>query len=344
MRGYRAILASTVSLTLLAGCASLNKELLDANLPEPPPSWTSEEGVGAPPIGDWVGAFGDETLRGLIVEAMSQNNTLLASAANLEASEQLAVVTRADLLPTLNAQPGTSRNAIVVNPATAAQSGGGAGAGDRVRIRDLEDQFGVDSDGDGELDTLDLFVGPASDGIPGQDGIGDSPIPNRRIYINNFQLSAQLTWELDLWGRLSDQTRAAYKDARASLADLHGTQLSIAAAVSQGWFTLIERRRLRELAERDVTARQSNLRVTERRYQRGVSSSLDLRLSRSALGSSEANLAQAQRLEKESARRLEVLLGRYPRAEVEAAASLPELPALAGAGAPGDLLSRRPDL
>jgi outer membrane protein TolC len=38
------------------------------------------------------------------------------------------------------------------------------------------------------------------------------------------------------------------------------------------------------------------------------------------------------------------LLGRYPAAELEAAAALPELPALAGAGAPGDILARRPDL
>ncbi len=114
--------------------------------------------------------------------------------------------------------------------------------------------------------------------------------------------------------------------------------------MTQSWFGLIEARQQRELAERDVTARKRNLEVTERRYERGVASSLDVRLSRSALGSSEANLALRRRLEKESARRLEVLLGRYPAAELEAAATLPELPLLGGAGAPGDILARRPDL
>ena len=39
-----------------------------------------------------------------------------------------------------------------------------------------------------------------------------------------------------------------------------------------------------------------------------------------------------------------MLLGRYPKAELAAADHLPELPALAGAGAPGDILARRPDL
>ncbi len=114
--------------------------------------------------------------------------------------------------------------------------------------------------------------------------------------------------------------------------------------MAQAWFALIEARQQRELAERDTEARERNLRVTERRYERGVSSSLDVRLSRSALGSSRANLALRQRLELEASRALEVLLGRYPAAELEAAAALPELPPLDGAGAPGDILARRPDL
>ncbi len=318
---------------LLAGCATVDTELLEANLPEPPEDWAAAE-AAALPTGDWVASFNDKVLRGLIAEAMSHNNTLLAAAANLESSRQSSRVARAALLPTLNAQPSASRNAIVTDPALAAQVGGGGGDLGGLSASELEDEFGVDADNNGKLDGLDF------DG----DGIAEAPLPNRRIYINNFRLGAQLSWELDLWGRLSDETRAAYKDARASLADLRGTQLAIAGSVAQAWFTLIEARQQRELAIRDVEARESNLSVTERRYERGVASSLDLRLSRSALGTSQANLALRRRLEKEAARRLEVLLGRYPRAEIAAAAALPELPKLEGAGAPGDLLARRPDL
>ncbi len=335
---------------LLASCASLDTELLEANLPDAPETWTAADVRGAVPTGDWVAAFEDQTLRGLISEAMGHNNNLLAAAANLESAKQNSRIVRAGLLPSLNAQPGASRNAIVTDPSIAAQSGGGpGGVTGRVRAQDLEDQFGVDVDGDGQVDGLDQFIGPGpaqgnQNPVFGQDGAIDTAIPNRRIYINNFRLGAQLSWELDLWGRLTDETRAAYKDARASFADLRGTQLAIAGQVARGWFTLIEARQQRELGERDVEARKSNLRVTERRYDRGVASSLDVRLSRSALGTSEANLAQRRQLEQEASRRLEVLLGRYPRAEIAAAETLPELPALEGAGAPGDLLSRRPDL
>lgn len=165
-----------------------------------------------------------------------------------------------------------------------------------------------------------------------------------RLFINNYSLGGQVSWEIDLWGRLLDETRASYRDARAAFADLSGAELSIAARTAQAWFALIEARQQRELAERDTAARESNLRVTNRRYERGVSSSLDVRLSRSALGTSQANLALRQRLELEASRSLEVLLGRYPAAELEAADTLPVMPALQGAGTPGEILARRPDL
>ncbi len=335
------------SVSLLAliavGCASVDQELLSTQLPEPPAQWAAAEEVGDPPVGDWLAPFGDDALYGLVNEAMVHNNNLLAAAANLDAARAGARITRSNMLPQLNLQAGASRNAIVSDPSLAAQAGG-APVSSGTSAKDLEDQFGVDADGDGKLDGLDLFIGPRSANNPGQDGIAESPLPNRRAYINNYSLGAQINWELDLWGRLTDETRAAYKDSAASLADYEGARLSIAGAVAQSWFGLIEARQQRELAERDVAARESNLRVTERRYERGVASSLDVRLSRSALGSSQANLAFRQRTENAASRALEVLLGRYPAAELAAAESLPELPALAGAGAPGDILARRPDL
>jgi NodT family efflux transporter outer membrane factor (OMF) lipoprotein len=328
---------AAVSTLALAACASVDKEKLDARIPDAPSKWAASDDVGAPPAGDWVGSLGDPQLYSLIAEALTHNNTLLAAAANLKAARAIAKIERADLLPTVNASGNAGRNAIVTDPSLQAQTGGGGGAASPLaglRAQELEDRFGIDSNGDGKIDGLDL------DG----NGTRDADIPNRRIYINNFALGAQLSWEIDLWGRLTDETKAAWRDARASLADYDSTRLSIAGRVAQAWFGLIEARQQRELGERDTAARDSNLRVTERRYERGVASSLDVRLSRSALGSSRANLAFRQQAEKEAARRLEVLLGRYPAAELAAASSLPALTALAGAGAPGEILARRPDL
>lgn len=281
----------------LAGCATVDKDLLEKQAPPPPSAWVASPDVGGVPTGDWVGAFGDPQLTTLVAEAMARNNTLLQAAATLDAARASARVVLATLLPTVNASPRATRSAIVTDPSARAQVGSGVGGGQ-----------------------------------------------SSRVYVNNYSLGAQASWEIDLWGRLRDNTRASFRDASASLADYQGRRLSIAGAVAQSWFQLIQARQQRELSERDVSARERNLSVIERRYESGVATSLDVRLARSALGSSRAQLALNQRVEAESARALEVLLGRYPKAEIEAAAKLPDLHPLAGAGAPGDLLARRPDV
>ncbi|MEM6414117.1 MAG: TolC family protein [Pseudomonadota bacterium] len=339
----RLIIAATI--IAASGCQTVDREKLSAAIPDVPKEWSDPTISTIPPTGDWIGTFGDERLRKLIDEAMLANNDILTAVSNLDAAYATAKILRADQLPSLNVGSNSSRNAIVIDPAIAAQSGGAGSLGD-VRAQDLEDQFGIDVDGDGELDGLDLVTIDPETGerTLGSDGLLDSPIPNRRIWINNFTTFAQAQWEADLWQRLRDETKASKQDAEATLADFEAARLSLASAVAQGWFNLIEARQQRELSERDVTARERNLRVTERRYDRGVASSLDVRLARSALGTSRAGAALQQRLEKEAGRRLEVLLGRYPAAELKAASSLPVLSRLTSAGAPGDILARRPDL
>lgn len=185
-----------------------------------------------------------------------------------------------------------------------------------------------------------IVVDPTAAAQAGSGGAGSA----QRIFIDNFRLGGQLQWEPDVWRRVKDQSRAAYKDANAQAADVAGAELSLAGSVAQSWYGLIQARLLRELSERDVEARADSLRITERRYSSGVATSLDVRLARSALASSQATQASREQAEKEAARALEVLLGRYPDAEVTAADALPALHHLQGAGAPGDLLARRPDL
>lgn len=281
----------------LAGCATVDKPLLDRQLPDPPVAWSAAADVGGAPEADWVASFGDARLEALVAEAMARNNTVLQAATALDAARAQARIVFATLLPAATASPRASRSAIVTEPSVQAQTGGGGG-----------------------------------------------PVASRRIYINNYSLGAQASWEIDLWGRLRDTARAARRDAGATEADYLGRRLSIAGAVAQSWFQLIQARQQRELSERDVAARRRNVELIQRRFEGGVATALDFRLARSALGTSEAQLALDQRVEGESARQLEVLLGRYPKAEIEAAATLPDLPTLARAGAPGDLLARRPDV
>lgn len=280
----------------LAGCVGVDRGLVRQDLPAPPAQWVADANVSGVPTGDWVGAFGDPALPALIKEALDHNRSLATAVANVQAARASAQAAFGGLLPTLNANPRATRQAIVTDPTVRAQTG------------------------------------------------GSGALQSRRVYINNYSLGAQASWEIDLWGRLADTARAAHFDLAAARADLEGMRLSVSGAVAQSWFQLIEARLQRELSERDVAARQRNVDLIAKRFKAGVAAELDLKLAQSALAQSAAGLADNRRIEDQSRRQLEVLLGRYPAAELEAAAALPRLANLSGAGAPGDLLARRPDL
>jgi len=157
-------------------------------------------------------------------------------------------------------------------------------------------------------------------------------------------LGVNASWEADVWGRIRDQIGSDELNAAASNADLAGTRLSIAGQVAQNWFDLIEARLLAELSVRDVETQERALRLTTRRFEGGVTGSSDVRLARSQLANSQALQASRRQAVSSLARRLEVLLRRYPADEIQAAADLPVLPRLTGAGGPGDVLRKRPDL
>ena len=160
----------------------------------------------------------------------------------------------------------------------------------------------------------------------------------------SFSFGLSSSWEPDFWGRISDRIDSAELDVAGTEADLAAARLSVAGQVALGYFDLIEAQQLVELSVRDVETQQRSLRLTERRFESGLSGASDVRLARSTVAQSEA--LQASRLQQlgNIRRRLEVLLRDYPADTLDVPVSLPRLPALSGAGMPGGVLARRPDL
>lgn len=152
------------------------------------------------------------------------------------------------------------------------------------------------------------------------------------------------SWEYDLWGRIRDGVDASELEVAASQADYAGVRLAIAAQVTQTWFNLIEARLLTELSQRDVDTLARALRLTTRRFEGGVTGSSDVRLARSTLANAQALQASRQQSQSALARSLEILLREYPDQSLTAAADLPVLVPLSGAGGPAYVLRHRPDL
>lgn len=155
---------------------------------------------------------------------------------------------------------------------------------------------------------------------------------------------AQLSYELDLFGRLAKASDAAALDVRFREALLQSTRLLVQAQVAQSYFALRALDTERALVRGTVDAYRDTLRLTERRYQAGDVAELDLVRVRSEVAATEA---QALALERERAQlehAIALLVGEpasgFRIAVDDWATAPPQVPA----GVPSTVLARRPDV
>lgn len=167
---------------------------------------------------------------------------------------------------------------------------------------------------------------------------------DERLDNSTFGVGLDLSWDIDLWGRLRAGINAAEADLIASEADLIAARLSLAAQTASAWFDLNAALGQERVAVETFEARTRALELTERRLSRGLASALDVRTARTTQASAEASIAAQRQSSQNATRRLEILLGRYPSAELDAFAELPELPPIQSTGNPALLLTRRPDI
>lgn len=164
---------------------------------------------------------------------------------------------------------------------------------------------------------------------------------------NRFDLTVDVSWEIDFWGRVADQRGAAVATAEAADEDLHAAKLSLAANTVKAAVTVAESESQVRLAEENVKTRRVHLGIVEKQLDRGLEAdraALDVSLSRSDLSRAEATLASRKRESDDARRGLEILLGAYPAGKEGGLGSLPEVSRRVPTGLPSELLLRRPDL
>jgi NodT family efflux transporter outer membrane factor (OMF) lipoprotein len=168
-----------------------------------------------------------------------------------------------------------------------------------------------------------------------------------------FTAMFNLSWELDVWGRIKAGQQAAETEAEATGDDYRAIQLSLAARIAQAYFEFGEARLQAAVAAQSVKDRGVIVDLVRGRFNKGLTRGLDLRLVLTDLANAEAQLAQARNDVQLLGKRLQVLLGRYPAGDpagpdgtnqFDPALSLPQPPETLSAGLPAALLERRPDV
>ncbi len=158
------------------------------------------------------------------------------------------------------------------------------------------------------------------------------------------RLTAALSWEIDLWGRLRRQLEQSHATAEASAGDLAAAQLLASATLAQDYVQLRALDMQRDLLGRTILPYRRSLEITRNRYAAGVAPRTDVTQAESQLAAAEAQDADytIQRATLEHA--LAVLAGHAPEEFTLAPeASLPALPPIP-AVLPATLLQRRPDV
>lgn len=160
----------------------------------------------------------------------------------------------------------------------------------------------------------------------------------------SLRVGVAASWEIDVWGRLRADQRRARAEAQATEEDFRALRLAIASQTAQTWVLLTAAAQQIRVDEDLLAVRNRTLRVAESRLDAGVAQPIDVSVARADVRDSESLLTGARNALADAKRSLEVLLGRYPAAEISAVEDLPTLPARVPVGLPSDLLERRPDI
>jgi outer membrane protein, multidrug efflux system len=170
--------------------------------------------------------------------------------------------------------------------------------------------------------------------------IGGTPGGARSL----FTLGANLSYELDLFGKLAKATEAAQMDVRAREGLLQNAHLLVQAEVAQTYLALRVLDEERTLVRNTLTAYRGTLSLTERRYRAGGFAELDVARAQTEVASTESELLALDRRRAELEHALAVLLGAvasdFALPVAEWTTALPVIPA----GVPSTVLTRRPDI
>src|SRR5262249_4027914 len=174
----------------------------------------------------------------------------------------------------------------------------------------------------------------------GQVGAGGGKTRN----FGNVFLSL-LDFELDVWGRLRQQTKAARAELRASEEDRNTVLIIVVGDVAGGYFSLLELDSELDLAKRTLASREESLRLIRARQQGGLATALDVRQAEELVYQASKTIPDAERLIEQTENQLSFITGNNPgpvtRGQpLDHQETLPLVPA----GLPSSLLERRPDI
>lgn len=166
------------------------------------------------------------------------------------------------------------------------------------------------------------------------------------VTANTFSMPLDLSYEVDLWGRVRRSFESARADAQASLASYYGVLLTLQADVAENYFAIRALDAEIGTVDGTVDLRKQQVQLVRSRFDGGVGSDLDVARAETELATTEAEAASLAQRRAELENAIAILTGSSPssfRLMADTNQWSPQ-PPLIPAGLPGELLERRPDV
>jgi NodT family efflux transporter outer membrane factor (OMF) lipoprotein len=164
---------------------------------------------------------------------------------------------------------------------------------------------------------------------------------------SQYGLSADLSWELDFWGRFRRGIESADATLLASIASYDDALVLLIAQVTDTYTVIRATQEQLRLARENVRLQTRSFEITNTLFRNGAESELDMQQARTLLLSTEATIPGLEATLTQATNALSVLLGRPPgdlSAALGSTGQVPNAPAELAVGVPAQLLRRRPDV
>jgi multidrug efflux system outer membrane protein len=165
-----------------------------------------------------------------------------------------------------------------------------------------------------------------------------------RVHQMQYMLPLNLNFELDLFGMLHDRYDSAKYNAQAEAYNYQSILLTLTADIATAYFQLRILDAQVLLLKSTIDSRQSNLKLTQSRYDKGLVNYLDVTQAQIDLATAKASLDNSRRLRELAENQIATLTGNIATEYFMAPIPLKTPPPLMPAGLPSLMLLRRPDL
>ena len=292
----------------LLGCAnntSITIEDIDIDIPD---RWQTTIPDYEPLTGRWWSMFNDPELEQFIDAILENSPNIKTIINNRKIALQNAKINGSGVFPTLNPS---------LNSSKSQQNLSGFGFG----------EFFSNMNGS-------------------QDSIGGGSSDNEVVTFDSesYGLSLNFQWEIDVWGRVLNGRRAAFKEYESLDYELSYLAYSTIVRSTQTYFQAIEASEQLKIAQESYESLVRIRDLVEDRFKRGIKSSLDFRLAETSVSTAKIIIEDRKNQLHSLNRNLEIISGDYPAGILISNHELPDTIPEISAGIPADIITRRPDI